>query len=461
MAIIKAVPGFRPSTSGFHFSNSFPNVPLLTIDVLGQQIPIGDAANGLCGGMVYAARDFFEAGIPIWPDTVPPSSGPLYDHLVKRLFDSFDLVLPPPPLPPAPPPFPPFTPPFSTPIPPFGPGPATYMWLMNPNLPDHETVASQTLFAPRGRAWVMINEQWPKIMADIDNGKLSPMALIGIKSVDPFDMKHDHQVLAYGYRLDGYDLDIYVYDPNIPNDDKVTISLNIANPEQTTPITFSAGDPVFCFFRPEYTFAAPPEPPRSRCFIATAAYGSPLAPEVDLLRSFRDNVIRKTRSGAETYERFYDQYYRLSPPIADLMRQDEKLRNVVEWSLVTPIVNYYQLALLFPTTNVDKDIEEMQEPFKSFLIELREGLENWASSFEMPYDFTNLPVMDAAEEIRIVLSYILRREETRNSYLNRLMELNQIPLKTTPDERKIITEKLYSSGRSSIEIGMILGAGIP
>jgi hypothetical protein len=48
MAIIKAVQGFKPSTSGFHFSNSFPNVPLLTIDLLGQQIPIGDASNGMC-----------------------------------------------------------------------------------------------------------------------------------------------------------------------------------------------------------------------------------------------------------------------------------------------------------------------------------------------------------------------------------------------------------------------------
>ncbi len=464
MATIKIVPGFKPTTSGFHFPNSFDHVPDLTIDFLGQKIPIGDAHNGLCGGMVFAVRDFFEAGIPVWPDTASPSSGPLFDYIVKRLFDSFDLILPPPPLPP--PLVPPFSPPFSTPTPPFGPGPATYMWLMNPGLPDHETVASNTWFAPRGRAWIMINDQWPKIMADIDNGWLSPIGLIELKSLDPTQMGNNHQVLAWGYKLDGTDLTIHVYDPNIPNDDSVTMSLSIADPQHTTDVTYS--DPtikIWCFFHPEYSFSSPPPPPPpptptpipNKCFIATAAYGSPLAPEVDFLRHFRDNVIRKTRSGAEFYDRFYEQYYRVSPPIADLMRQDEKLRDVIEWSLVTPIVNYFQLALRFPITDVDADIETMQEPWKSFLTELREGLEKWAGSIELPYDFNNLAAIDAAEEIRIVMSYLLRQSKTRSAYLDHLAELGRIPLKANPDESREIVERLRSSGRSDAEIQRIIG----
>src|SRR5450756_534411 len=65
--ISRVVSGFLPSTSGFHFPNRFPHVPDLKINVLGQQIAIGDAANGLCGGMVFTARDYFEAGISIPP----------------------------------------------------------------------------------------------------------------------------------------------------------------------------------------------------------------------------------------------------------------------------------------------------------------------------------------------------------------------------------------------------------
>jgi hypothetical protein len=246
----RIVDGFLPSSSGFHFSNSFPHVPDLKINVLGQEIAIGDAHNGVCGGMVFAVRDYFEAGVAIPPDTTGPSSGYLFDFLVKRLFDSFNLLLPPPPAP-----IPPFK--FFAPLPPFGPGPATYAWLMNPDLPDHETVASNVGLAPRGRAWIMINDEWPKIKADIDSGRLSPVALVEIKSSDLLQMGQNHQVLAYGYDLDGADLLIRVYDPNFPNDDTITMSLCIADPQHTTPVNYSKGGTVWCFFRPVYIFCRP------------------------------------------------------------------------------------------------------------------------------------------------------------------------------------------------------------
>jgi hypothetical protein len=246
------VPGFLPSTSGFHFSNSnFEHVPDITINIMGQQIRIGDAANGLCGGMVFAARDYFEADIPIPSETTNPSSGTLFDYMVRRLFDSFNLYLPLPPLPPLPGI-------FFTPTPPFGPGPYTYMHLMNPALPDHETVASKVGFSYRGRAWVTIMDEWPKIKADLDSGRLSPTALVEIKSLDPTQMGNNHQVLTYGYELDGADLLMRLYDPNYPDDDTVTMSLNIAAPEQTTSISNSVVETVWCFFRPAYIFSFPP-----------------------------------------------------------------------------------------------------------------------------------------------------------------------------------------------------------
>jgi hypothetical protein len=337
MTTIKIVPGFKPSTSGFHFSNSFPNVPLLTINVLGQQIPIGAASNGMCGGMVFAARDFFEAGIPMWPDTTAPSSGPLFDYLVKRLFDSFDLILPPPPPPPLPP-APPFLPPFSTPIPPWGPGPSTYMWLMN--IPNHETVASNAFFTPRGRAWIMINDQWPKIKEDIDNGRLSPIGLIEVDaSIDPFRMGENHQVLAWGYKLDGpnlSDLTIHVYDPNLQNDDSVTMSLSIANPQVTTDVTYSdATVKVWCFFRPEYGFSSPPPPPPPPpprpCFIATAACGADTI-EVSVLRNFRDQCLLANSLGRALVAL----YERLSPPMAAIVARSPLLRAITRKLIVIP-----------------------------------------------------------------------------------------------------------------------------
>lgn len=223
------VAGFLPSTSGFHFSNAFQQVPDIKIDILGNQIGIGNASNGLCGGMVFAVRDYFEAGIPIPSDTIPPLTGPLFDYIVKRLLDSFNLPK----------------------------GPIIYMSLMNPALPDHETWATTAGFATHGRAWMMINSEWPKIKADIDSGHLSPMALIEVKTLDPTQMGHNHQVLAYGYDLNGSDLTIHLYDPNSPNSDGVTLTLNISDPQHTTDVTFSSGSSVWCFFHPDYQFSTP------------------------------------------------------------------------------------------------------------------------------------------------------------------------------------------------------------
>ena len=41
--------------------------------------------------MVYAARDYFEARMPIPPGDTNPDSGPLFDFILHRLFDSFDI----------------------------------------------------------------------------------------------------------------------------------------------------------------------------------------------------------------------------------------------------------------------------------------------------------------------------------------------------------------------------------
>jgi hypothetical protein len=77
---------------------------------------------------------------------------------------------------------------------------------------------------------------------------------------------------------------------------------------------------------------APPEP--CGCFIATAAYGTDTAEELDILREFRDTVLLPNRVGAE----FVSLYYRASPPVADFISQNEVLRTVVRVGFVDPLV---------------------------------------------------------------------------------------------------------------------------
>jgi hypothetical protein len=69
------------------------------------------------------------------------------------------------------------------------------------------------------------------------------------------------------------------------------------------------------------------------CFIATAAYGSPLAPQIQVLRDFRDTYLLPNTLGHWLVE----QYYHLSPPLADVIRHHDWLRAIVRIGL-TPIV---------------------------------------------------------------------------------------------------------------------------
>jgi len=70
------------------------------------------------------------------------------------------------------------------------------------------------------------------------------------------------------------------------------------------------------------------------CFIATAAYGTPTAEQIDVLREFRDVVLLKSTAGSH----FVALYYRLSPPIADFIARSDLSGTLVRELLVDPIV---------------------------------------------------------------------------------------------------------------------------
>ena len=73
------------------------------------------------------------------------------------------------------------------------------------------------------------------------------------------------------------------------------------------------------------------------CFIATAAYGSPLAQEVVLLQNYRDAYLTGNLLG----EKFIQVYYRFSPGLAQLISRHTLLKYVARLAL-TPLISLIQ-----------------------------------------------------------------------------------------------------------------------
>ncbi len=224
------IAGFLPSVNGLQFANSWPDEADITVTVppLGR-VKIGSASNGVCGGMVFTVLDVFTAHLPPLTDRQPGPGTPLFDYIVKRLFDSWNLPT----------------------------GVLTYyQWMM---LADGDT--GVWLATLHGVGWRTIKEEWPAVQADIDGGHPAPLGLVTVASANPAQLGRNHQVLAYGYDVDNDRLTIKVYDPNTSVDgaDDVRISLSLADPGGTTVITHNVaiGDPIRGFFRVPYTAADP------------------------------------------------------------------------------------------------------------------------------------------------------------------------------------------------------------
>ncbi|MCH1519783.1 MAG: hypothetical protein L7R82_05440, partial [Nitrosopumilus sp.] len=78
------------------------------------------------------------------------------------------------------------------------------------------------------------------------------------------------------------------------------------------------------------------------CLIATATYGSELAPQVQMLREIRDNQLMNTETGSSFMSTFNDIYYSFSPIIADYERESPIFKEIVKIT-ITPMISSLSL----------------------------------------------------------------------------------------------------------------------
>jgi len=223
---------FQASHDGFAFTNAWPSEPAVVVPTPFGQISIGNAAAGLCGGMVFAALDYWNAGIAP-PSARPAPADPLYRYIVRRLTDSWHLPA----------------------------GVAQYYQWMN--LPDGDTgfdLLGRHVVTERGVAWHTIQEQWPQIAADLDSATPAALGVVTVASANPADLGANHQVLAYAYEAAASQVTVRVYDPNSGRNDGIYIRFDPRAPTQPTKFAhnLSIADPVRGFFRTAYAPATPP-----------------------------------------------------------------------------------------------------------------------------------------------------------------------------------------------------------
>jgi len=89
------------------------------------------------------------------------------------------------------------------------------------------------------------------------------------------------------------------------------------------------------------------------CLIATAAFGSEMAPQVQFLRELRDNTVLQTESGTSFMTGFNQFYYSFSPVIADYERENPVFKETVKLAL-TPLLR--SLTLL-QYADIDSEAE--------------------------------------------------------------------------------------------------------
>ncbi len=89
----------------------------------------------------------------------------------------------------------------------------------------------------------------------------------------------------------------------------------------------------------------PVVPPDSGCLIATAAYGTELAPQVQLLREIRDSTLFSTTSGTAFMSGFNTVYYSFAPTVADWERENPVFKGAVK-TMITPMLSTLSIMSL-------------------------------------------------------------------------------------------------------------------
>jgi len=174
-----------------------------------------------------------------------------------------------------------------------------------------------------GRDIFIIHAQGSIIKKSPDTFRPDEIVSIGFAEALIYDTPKYYTISISSDRLDQFD-------QQIENLEKAVYSFTILDDKQTSIAAEEGGG----------------------CLIATAAFGSEMAPQVQFLRELRDNTVLQTQAGTSFMTGFNQFYYSFSPVVADYERENPVFKEAVKLTL-TPLLT--SLAIL---NYVDIDTEQ-------------------------------------------------------------------------------------------------------
>lgn len=208
---------FIPHTHAFRFANSFP-LPRRINTLMKRRTPNAPTVYGLCGGMCFAALDYYYAKKPVPKDEqVPTNNRKLYNYLWKRQLASFRI----------------FIVPFRI-----------IAWMLSSDSRVSELTANKELL---------------KLKNKLQKKEPTVIALVRQKGLKDPTQNHQVLVTSLEHNTINGDVILFIYDPNHPREKpQPRITLNVSRPTEGINIKQSTHEKLRGFFVIQYTPKIPP-----------------------------------------------------------------------------------------------------------------------------------------------------------------------------------------------------------
>jgi hypothetical protein len=130
---------------------------------------------------------------------------------------------------------------------------------------------------------------------------------------------------------------------------ETTGSISVTNPNLSSTMCTISGNGTL---RMMQTSLTPTPPPSGRCVVATAAYGSELAPEVVYMRNVRDNMVGSNDAGRQLVSGWNTFYYSWSPPIARFIDTYGTAKPIFRVLLLPLVGTVHLTAIIYGTISL-------------------------------------------------------------------------------------------------------------